>query len=101
MAAAALAALANPIVVADQMVNTRATIGIVLFPDHGRDPAALLQNADLALYEGKSRGRNQAVLFDPSLRAALEQRMSLLVEVRIGTLMQRFQPILPAGRVAA
>ena len=92
MAAAALAALANPIIVADQMVNTRATIGIVLFPDHGRDPAALLQNADLALYEGKSRGRNQAVLFDPSLRAALEQRMSLLVEVRIGTLMQRFHP---------
>ena len=87
-----LAALANPIVVADQMVNTRATIGIVLFPDHGRDPAALLQNADLALYEGKNRGRNQAVCFEPSLRAALERRMSLLGEVRIGTLMQRFRP---------
>ena len=56
MAANVLAALANPIVVADQMVNTRATIGIVLFPDHGRDSAALLQNADLALYEGKNRG---------------------------------------------
>ena len=91
-AAAALAALANPVVVADQMVNTRATIGIVLFPDHGRDPEVLLQNADLALYEGKSRGRNQAVCFEPNLRAALEQRMSLLVEVRIGTLMQRFRP---------
>ena len=57
-----------------------------------RDPAALLQNADLALYEGKNRGRNQAVCFEPSLRAALEQRMSLLGEVRIGTLMQRFRP---------
>ncbi len=92
MAAAVLTALANPIIVADQMVNTRATIGIVLFPDHGRNPAALLQNADLALYEGKSRGRNQAVCFEPVLRAALEQRMSLLGEVRIGTLMQRFRP---------
>ena len=64
----------------------------MLFPDHGSDPAALLQNADLALYEGKNRGRNQAVCFEPSLRAALERRMSLLGEVRIGTLMQRFRP---------
>ena len=92
MAATMLSALANPIVVADQMVSTRATIGIVLFPDHGKDPEALLQNADLALYEGKNRGRNQAVCFEPSLRAALERRMSLLGEVRIGTLMQRFRP---------
>ena len=92
MAKAALSALANPIVISDQMVNTRATIGIVLFPEHGRDPATLLQNADLALYEGKNRGRNQAVCFEPSLRAALERRMSLLVEVRIGTMMQRFRP---------
>lgn len=92
MAAMILAALADPIIIADQMVTTRATIGIVLFPDHGRDPEALLQNADLALYEGKNRGRNQAVCFEPSLRDTLERRMSLLGEVRVGTLMQRFRP---------
>jgi diguanylate cyclase (GGDEF)-like protein/PAS domain S-box-containing protein len=92
MATIALGALAEPIVIADQMVTTRATIGIVIFPDHGNDPEALLQNADLALYEGKNRGRNQAVCFEHSLRAALERRMSLLAEVRVGTLMQRFRP---------
>jgi diguanylate cyclase (GGDEF)-like protein len=91
-ATAMLAALATPVVVADQMVNTRATIGIVLAPDHGSDPETLLQNVDLALYEGKNRGRNQAICFEPSLRAALERRMSLLGEVRIGALMQRFRP---------
>ena len=91
-AIAMLAALANPVVVSDQMVNTRATIGIVLAPDHGNDPETLLQNVDLALYEGKNRGRNQAVCFEPGLRAALERRMSLLGEVRVGTLMQRFRP---------
>jgi diguanylate cyclase (GGDEF)-like protein/PAS domain S-box-containing protein len=92
MATIALGALAEPVVVADQMVTTRATIGIVAFPEHGRDPETLLQNADLALYEGKNRGRNQAVSFDPMLRDALERRMSLLAEVRIGALMQRFRP---------
>jgi diguanylate cyclase (GGDEF)-like protein len=92
MAAAALSALAEPIVVAEQVVTTRATIGIVIFPEHGRDPESLLQNADLALYEGKNRGRNQAVCFDPVLREALERRMSLLGEVRAGTSMQRFRP---------
>ena len=85
-------ACANPVVIADQMVNTRRHDRHRAVPRPWPRPAALLQNADLALYEGKNRGRNQAVCFEPSLRAALERRMSLLGEVRIGTLMQRFRP---------
>jgi EAL domain-containing protein (putative c-di-GMP-specific phosphodiesterase class I) len=74
------------------MLNTGATIGIVLFPNHGRNPAELLQNADLALYEGKRRGRNQAILFEPALRAALDRRIRLLDEVRASVNQGRFKP---------
>ena len=92
-----LSALRDPVVVADRMLSTRATIGIVLAPDHGKNPAELLQNADLALYEGKSRGRNRAVSFEPALRAALDRRMTLLSEVRESLHQKRFvahyQPI--------
>ncbi len=92
MATELLATLADPVVVVDQMVTTRATIGVVLFPEHGTDTATLLQNADLALYEGKNRGRNQTVCFEPELRSALESRISLLGEVRVSILMHRFRP---------
>jgi diguanylate cyclase (GGDEF)-like protein/PAS domain S-box-containing protein len=92
LAARVLAALREPVIVAERVLSTRATIGIVLFPDHGNDPAELLQNADLALYEGKSRGRNQAVYFDPSLRSALERRIRLLGEVREGVAQGQFSP---------
>jgi diguanylate cyclase (GGDEF)-like protein len=92
LAGRVLAALREPVIIAERVVSTRATIGIVLVPDHGEDPASLLQNADLALYEGKSRGRNQAVCFEPSLRAALERRITLLGEVREGLAEGRFAP---------
>lgn len=38
------------------------SLGIALFPDHGRTCAALLQAADLALYEAKHSGRDQLVV---------------------------------------
>jgi diguanylate cyclase (GGDEF)-like protein len=40
-----------------------ASIGIVLFPEHGRDAHDLLANADLAMYQAKDRGRGRCHLF--------------------------------------
>jgi diguanylate cyclase (GGDEF)-like protein len=70
LAAEILARLHDPLVIEDRMLNTGATIGIVLFPSHGKSPAEILQNADLALYEGKRRGRNQA---DPPSRRSTRE----------------------------
>lgn len=92
LARSMLGALRDPAVVGDRMVTPRATIGIVLVPDHGANADELLQNADLALYEGKRRGRHQAVLFDPHFRAALDQRIALMAEVRQAVLEGRFRP---------
>lgn len=38
------------------------SLGLALFPDHGRTSAALLQAADLALYEAKHSGRDRLVV---------------------------------------
>jgi diguanylate cyclase (GGDEF)-like protein/PAS domain S-box-containing protein/excisionase family DNA binding protein len=40
------------------------SVGIALYPFHGRDTATLFANADLAMYEAKDCGRNRHVLFD-------------------------------------
>jgi diguanylate cyclase (GGDEF)-like protein len=42
----------------------------------------LLSHADAALYTAKSRGRNQAVVFDDALRAAVDERSKIEMQLR-------------------
>ena len=56
--------------------RSRASIGVALFPEHGRDMSTLLKNADAAMYQAKRDGRNQFSFFNPIRyeRAAREVR---------------------------
>ena len=41
------------------------SIGVALYPDHGSSYRDLFAHADRALYEAKSRGKNQACVYQP------------------------------------
>jgi len=43
------------------------TIGLVSLPANSSDPHELIRMADIALYWGKSHGKNQIVVYDPSI----------------------------------
>ena len=60
------------------------SIGAALYPEHDRDAAGLLRNAEIALYRAKNAGRNRCVIFEQSMREEVEQRISLLGEIRSG-----------------
>ena len=49
-------ALSRPFELAGTSLHAEASIGIALFPDHGRDGSTLLQRADVAMYEAKRSG---------------------------------------------
>ena len=42
------------------------SIGIALFPDHGRTLDELITHADTAMYQAKQRGKNTWFIYDPS-----------------------------------
>lgn len=44
------------------------TIGAAMFPQDGADYETLLEHADCALYEAKSRGKDQYVLYEPNMQ---------------------------------
>lgn len=46
--------------------SVHASIGIAMYPDHGRTYEELYQCADLALYRSKGLGKNIATMFRPS-----------------------------------
>ena len=58
-------------------VNLSASIGVCVYPADGTDSAALLANADIAMYQAKTAGRKQFCIFSASMsdRAAEKYQM--------------------------
>jgi diguanylate cyclase (GGDEF)-like protein/PAS domain S-box-containing protein len=55
-----------PFVCQGLKAQVTASVGIALFPDHGEDPEALVQRADLAMYRAKKEGCRGFRIFSPS-----------------------------------
>ena len=65
-------ALLSPIDADGILLTTSASIGIALYPEHGLNETDLINNADIAMYDAKSSGRNQIKVFgDDVLKATL------------------------------
>lgn len=47
-----------PFRVKDHVLEITTSIGIAIYPDHGKDRDSLIQCADIAMYQAKARGRN-------------------------------------------
>jgi diguanylate cyclase (GGDEF)-like protein/PAS domain S-box-containing protein len=90
-----LAALEGPFAIADQMVETGASIGIALYPVHGDDPTTLLRRADVAMYVAKRSGGGHTV-YAPEQEAQTLRRSGLAGELRRaisqGELVLQYQP---------
>lgn len=63
-------------------IESRVSIGVALFPDHGDDVAALIKHADIALYHAKNNGRGRATLFGPGLLDSWEHEAAMLDRAR-------------------
>ncbi|MDP2225389.1 GGDEF and EAL domain-containing protein [Nitrosomonas sp.] len=58
------------------------SIGISLFPTHGRDAETLLKNSDIAMYGAKGTGRNNFMLFAPNMNQLIEEKHDLSTDLR-------------------
>src|ERR1700754_3331222 len=66
------------------------SIGVSLYPEHGRDYEELRQNADIAMYRVKSEGKGAAVFFDASMEREALARMKVEQSLRLAILEKRF-----------
>ena len=60
------------------------SIGIVLYPEDGVDPEALLRNADTAMYHAKHEGANRYLFFNDSMNKLAVKRLQLENLIRHG-----------------
>ncbi|MCG5526624.1 EAL domain-containing protein, partial [Ectothiorhodospira haloalkaliphila] len=69
--------LEAPMVLEGHELVITASIGVATYPDDGVDADALLKNADLAMYEAKTQGRNAYEFFAPSLSEGVMDRLKM------------------------
>jgi diguanylate cyclase (GGDEF)-like protein/PAS domain S-box-containing protein len=72
-----LSAIIRPVTLLGQECRVTASIGISMFPAHGKDSAALMKNADAAMYSAKEIGTNQFRFYDTESRPQSLERMAL------------------------
>jgi diguanylate cyclase (GGDEF)-like protein/PAS domain S-box-containing protein len=89
-AARMLSLLSEPCQLEDVLVEIRASVGIALSPQDGRDPSALLQCADLALYGAKAAGRGTFCFFEPVMAESARARVRLQQELQVALTAQQF-----------
>ncbi|WP_176560165.1 putative bifunctional diguanylate cyclase/phosphodiesterase [Brevibacillus dissolubilis] len=58
------------------------TIGVSLYPEHGTDVQTLIKNADLAMYRSKDLGRNNYLIYTPSMDEKVLERLEIEKDLR-------------------
>ena len=92
-----ITALGQPYPLGGRTLYSTPSIGIALFQGQEIPVSELLQHADLAMYQAKSRGRNTLCFFDASMQAAANARSALETDMRAG--LQRDEFLLHYQRV--
>jgi len=79
-----LATLGQPYRLAGYEHYSTPSIGVTLFGDRQLTADELLKQADLAMYQAKSAGRNTLRFFDPDMQAVVTARAAMEADMRQG-----------------
>ena len=74
-------ALRDPFVVSGITVSIGASVGVAIYPQHGKDSHELLRAADVAMYEAKKRSLG-AKLYETTIDEYSRQRLSYANELK-------------------
>jgi diguanylate cyclase (GGDEF)-like protein/PAS domain S-box-containing protein len=90
----------RPILLSEGAFRIGASAGIALMPDDGRDAAAVMQLADIALYNAKALGKDGVCMANAADGAAYSHRKLLELDLRRavdeGSFTLAFQPVVDA-----
>ncbi|KQV50603.1 hypothetical protein ASC95_14680 [Pelomonas sp. Root1217] len=96
-----LALMNAPFAVAHRALYVHLSVGIARFPAHGRDGAALLRAADVAMHQAKQQAGAAVVVFQPGMSAAagglLEIEQALAAAIEREEFQLDYQPKFESG----
>lgn len=74
----------------DLEVQVSVSVGIAVYPEHGRDALELLQRADSALYRAKQHGRARFAYYNEEMTEQAQERVQLSFHLRQALEKQEF-----------
>lgn len=77
-----LSSISKPFLLQNQEFRVTGSVGIAIFPDHGKDGEILMKNADIALYKAKEEGKNNAQVYSEKINAYSFHRLTLESSLR-------------------
>ena len=86
-----LDAINQPYTLQGHEYHITTSIGASLFRKHEMSVDELLKRADTAMHQAKQSGRNVLRFFDPTMQAALEERMVLEADMRTALQQRQFK----------
>ena len=82
--------LKAPFFIDQSEIFASTSIGVSLYPEHGRSYDTLRQNADIAMYRVKNNGKGAAAFFDSGMEREALARMKVEQALRHAILEKRF-----------
>lgn len=74
--------IAKLIDIAGREFHITTSIGVSLYPQHGKDALTLLKNADISVYRGKQHGVANTCYYDSSMGSGALDRLTLETKLR-------------------
>lgn len=85
-----LDAISQPYGLDGNECHSTSSMGITVFGNHGAGTNEVLQQADIAMYQAKSAGRNNMLFFAPTLQAAVNARAAIEDDLRLAIKQKQF-----------
>ena len=88
----------EPLQIEGHTLKITPSIGIAIYPEAGEDSASLLQHADMAMYDAKSKGKNNFSVYTNALCKKLERKLRIEKDLPLALAKNEFflvyQPLL-------
>ena len=97
VAARLLGELVEPFVIAGAHIVQHASVGVVVWGAESPDRDQVVEQADVALYEAKRRGKNRFAVYNPEMYDRALQHVNMAQELRralqFGEISMHYQPV--------
>ncbi len=81
----------EPITIGEKVFFMSLSIGISIFPEHGKDSEDLVKHSDAAMYEVKENGRNGYKLYSQSMSDKISLKVTIQNELKIAIAKDEFE----------